>query len=97
MMDYKEMMEKERTIKGYDLGKAFWVAVTYCDRHGFSGHKRDQEMLDVIVASLMEDDLYEELHKSASESYEKATALAEALGNLGKLVRSVILAEKEEE
>ena len=96
MMDYKNIMKKERTIKGYDLSEAFWVAVTHCDRHGFSGRKRDREMLEVIVCSLMEDDLYEELHKSASKSYEKAAAVAEALGNLDKLVRSVILAEKEE-
>jgi hypothetical protein len=54
-------------------------------------------MLEIIVTSLMEDDLYEELHKSASESYEKATAVVEALGDLGILVKSVIFAEKEEE
>ena len=97
MMNYKEMMEKERTIKGYDLVRAFDVADSYCDYYRVSGRKRDREMLEIIARSLMEDDLYEKLHKSASESYEKTTARSEALGKLGKLVRSVIFAEKEEE
>jgi hypothetical protein len=97
MMNFKELMEKERTIKGYDLVKAFWAADSYCDVHGFSGHKWDCEMLKAIVASLMEDNLYEKLHKSASESYKRATTVAEDLGELGKLVKSVISEEKEEE
>lgn len=97
MMDYKDMMKKERTITGYDLVKVFWAADSYCDDHGFSGYKRDCEMLETIVAYLMEDNLYEKLHKSASESYKKATEVAEALGELGKLVKSTISAEKEEE
>jgi len=101
MMNYKEMMEKERTIKGYDLVKAFDIADSYCDHYRVSGRKRDRVMLEIIAESLMEDDLYEKLHKSASESYEKTTTVAETLDKLnkalGKLVRSVILAEKEEE
>ena len=97
MIDFKELMGKERTIKGYDLARAFRAADSYCDRHGFSGRERDYEMIEAIVACLMEDDLYENLHKSASESYEKAAVVAQALGELGKLVKSVISAEKEEE
>ena len=72
MMEYKDMMKKERTIKGYDLVKAFHVADSYCDHYRVSGHKRDHAMLEVIVRSLMEDDLYEKLHQTAKESYERA-------------------------
>ena len=32
MMDYKEMMEKERTITGYDLVKAFNFGESFPDK-----------------------------------------------------------------
>lgn len=73
MMNYKELMEKERTITGYDLVKAFNVADSYCKNKGLTGFMRDREMVHVIVTSLMDDDVYDKLHQAAKESYERAT------------------------
>ena len=80
MMIFKELMEKERTITGYDLVKAFNVADLYCEGKGLAGFMRDHEMVKVIVTSLMEDDVYDKLHQAAKESYERAT-------NMDKLIK----------
>lgn len=79
-MNYKELMEKERTITGYDLVKAFNVADSYCEDKGFAGSMRDREMVKAIVTSLMVDDVYDKLHQAAKEPYERAT-------NMDKLIK----------
>lgn len=83
MMDYKDMMKKERTITGYDLVKAFNVADLYCEGKGLAGSMRDREMVKVIVTSLMEDDVYDKLHQAAKESYERVT-------NLDKIIKDFV-------
>jgi hypothetical protein len=90
MMDYKDMMKKERTITGYDLVKAFNVADSYCDYKGLAGFMRDREMVHVIVTSLMEDDVYDKLHQAAKESYERATDIEKVIKDFVDVTKSFL-------
>jgi hypothetical protein len=87
MMDYKDMMKKERTITGYDLVKVFNVADSYCDYKGLAGFMRDREMVHVIVTSLMEDDVYDKLHQAAKESYERATDIDKVIKDIADVAK----------
>lgn len=75
-----DLIKKERTVYGYDILKAASVAFRMAEDRGKPGNAFD--ITESILMALMDDDLYENLHKKAKENHEKALGVTEALDKI---------------
>ena len=75
-----DLIEKERTVYGYDILKAVSVAFKMAEDHGKPGNAFD--ITETILMALMDDDAYKLLHEKAQKDHEKAMEVAEVLDKI---------------
>lgn len=82
-----DAIKKERTVYGYDILKAVSVAFKMAEDRGKPGNAFD--VTEIILRSLMDDDIYKHLHEKAKEEHEKAMEMTETLDKVIKSLKEI--------
>lgn len=87
-------LESKRTITGYDIVKVVNVAFSMAEDDGKAGNK--MEIINTMLITLFEDDLYEKLHKKAKEEHKRAMSVANIIDGLLSTVLEKIKEDADE-